>query len=186
MDMRKKRTLLMVVVTLALVGSACLFSPESGTEPGESGYYSPVDSAYKVVANLQLAYQTKDIDAYLECLHEEFEFMLLETDWDDYTGNGEIDESWGRDIEESMTRNMFSSPDAENIELTLEGNTESIWYGDSTGVTLELVRSFELKVYYWDNDEIRGYRAVGNAIFRCKPDENGEYQIWQWEDQSQT
>ena len=81
---------------------------------------------------------------------------------------------------------MFGSPDAENIELTLEGNTESIWYGDSTQMTLELVRSFELKVYYWDDDEIKGFRAVGNAIFRCKPDENGEYQIWQWEDQSQT
>ena len=92
-----------MLVTLALVGSVCLFSPESGDEPGQSGYHSPVDAAYKVVDNLQLAYQTKDIDAYLECLHEEFEFLLLETDWDDYTGNGEIDESWGRDIEESMT-----------------------------------------------------------------------------------
>ena len=186
MSIYKRKPLLIMVVTLVLAGSACLFSPDNGDVAPPSGYHSPVDSAYKVLENFQLAYQTKNIDRYMDCLHEEFEFMLLEVDWNDYTGNGEIDESWGRDIEESFTTNMFSSPDAEIIELILEGNSETVWYGDPTGETLQLVRSFDLKVYYWDDDEQKGFRAAGNAVFLVKPNEDGDYQIWQWQDQSET
>ena len=187
MRISRKRTLLITIATLVLAGSACLFSPEGGGTGDSSEYYSPADSAYKVIANMQLAYQTKNLDAYMECLHEEFEFMLLEVDWDDYTGNGVIDESWGRDIEESMTSNMFGSPDAEVVDLVLEGNSETVWYGDPSGETLQLVRSFELKVYFINSSgQQDGYRAQGQAVFLCKPDADGEYQIWQWQDQSET
>ncbi len=181
----KRRVVFATVVTLVLAGSACLFAPDGGTG-GSSEYYSPVDTPQKLLDNFKLAYTTKNLDAYMDCLHEEFEFMLLEVDWEDYTGNGEIDQSWGRDIEEDMTANMFASSEAETIELTLEGNTETIWYGDSTGVTLQLVRSFDLKVYYWDDEEIKGFHAVGQAVFLCKPNADGDYQIWRWEDQSET
>ncbi|MCK5130918.1 MAG: hypothetical protein KAR40_02055 [Candidatus Sabulitectum sp.] len=187
MSFYRGRALLVTVVTLVLVGSACLFSPDSKTGESVTDYHSPVDTPVKLLENFVLAYQTKNTDAYMECLHDEFEFMLLEVDWDDYTGNGEIDESWGRDLEELYTGNMFASDDAENIELTLEGNSETIWFGDSTGVTLQLVRSFELKVYFWNEEgEIDGYRAAGQALFLCKPNADGDYQIWRWEDQSQT
>ena len=170
---------------VVLVGSACLFSPDETTEGNPSEYYSPTDSAYKVIANFLLAYQTKNIDEYMNCLDSEFEFKLLETDWADYTGDGNIDESWGIDLEEEFTTNMFSSPNADIIELTLDGNSETIWYGDSTGTTLQLVRIFDLKVYFINNEgQQEGFRASGNAVFLCKPDENGEYKIWLWEDQS--
>lgn len=165
--------------------SACIFAPDA-EDDGKSIYYSPVDEAYKVVANLQLAYERKDIDRYMECLDPEFEFLLLETDWKDYTGNGQIDESWGIDIEEEFTGNMFASDNADVVELVIEGNSEYPWYGDSLGTTLELVRSFDLKVYYYLEGEQQGYRASGQAIFRCKPNDNGDYVIWQWEDQSET
>ena len=36
-----------------------------------------------------------------------------------------------------------------------------------------------------DGEEPEGFRAVGDAIFLCKPDENGEYRIWQWTDLSE-
>ncbi len=184
---RGKRTLFTGIVTLALVGSACLFSPDSGGEGPSSDYYSPVDTPEKLLSNFKLAYQTKNLDAYMDCLHDEFEFMLLEVDWDDYTGNGVIDESWGRDIEEDMTANMFSSDQAEIIELTLDGNTQTVWYGDSTGTTLQLVRSFDLKVYYYNPDgTVSGFHALGDAVFLCKPNADGDYQIWRWEDQSET
>jgi hypothetical protein len=174
-------------LTVLLAGSACLFSPDKGDGDVQSGYYTPADSAWKVLHNFQLAYETKNIDAYLDCLHEEFEFILLEVDWDDYDGDGIIDESWGRDLEEQFTTSMFSSPAAEVIELTLNGTGESIWYGDSTLTTLQLQRSFELKVYFWNSQgEPDGSRAQGNAIFLCKPNADGEYQIWQWTDLSET
>jgi len=176
---------LFALVFVTLVVSACLFSPEETTQGNQSEYYSPVDSAYKVLANFKLAYLTKDIYRYVECLDEEFEFLLLETDWADYTGDGNIDQSWGFDLEEEFTGNMFASDSADIIELTLDGNSETIWYGDSTGSTLQLVRSFDLKVYYYLGGEQRGFRASGQAVFLCKPDESGEYKIWRWEDQSQ-
>jgi len=184
---RKLTTLTLTTVLLVLLsGTACLFSPESGGTGGDPGFYTPADSAWKVLANFQLAYQTQNIDAYRDCLDSEFEFILLEVDWDDYDGDGIIDESWGRDIEEEFTTNMFNSPEAEIIELTLTGNSETVWYGDPSGETLQLVRSFDLKVYFWDSQgNPDGFRAMGNAIFRCRPDENGEYKIWQWEDHSE-
>lgn len=176
-------------LTVLLAGSACLFSPDKGEDPPESGYYTPADSAWKVLHNFQLAYETQNIDAYLDCLHEEFEFILLEVDWDDYDGDGIIDQSWGRDLEEQFTNNMFSSTDAEVIELTLNGTAETYWPGDSTLTTLQLQRSFELKVYFWnDQGEQEGFRAQGSAIFLCKPspEDDNEYQIWQWTDLSET
>ncbi len=181
-----KRTIALAVTAIILGGTACLFSPESGGTSGESGYYTPADSAWKVLHNFQLAYQTQNIDAYMNCLHEEFEFILLEVDWDDYDGDGIVDESWGRDIEEQFTTNMFNSPDAETIELNLTGNTESVWYGDPSGETLQLVRSFDLQVYYINaQGQPDGFRAQGEAIFLCKPNADGEYQIWQWQDLSE-
>jgi hypothetical protein len=180
----KRTTVLVVIAAAVLMMSACLFSPDSKPS-GDSDFYSPADSAWKVVANLELAYQTKNLDEYMNCLDSEFEFMLLETDWDDYDGDGLIDESWGIDVEEQFTGNMFSSPEADVIELTLTGDNESVWYGDSTGTTLQLVRSFELMVYYYDGAEQKGYRAAGDAMFLCKPNEDGEYKIWQWWDLSE-
>jgi hypothetical protein len=174
-------------VAVLLSSTACLFSPDQGDDPGTSGFYTPADSAWKVLANLQLAYTTRNYDAYVDCLDDEFEFILLEVDWKDYDGDGLIDESWGRDLEEEYTGNMFSSPEAEIIELTLTGNSETPFYGDSTGVTLQLVRVFSLKVYFFDSEGFpQGFQAQGDAIFRCRPDENGEYKIWQWEDHSET
>ena len=185
MSFDKRKIFLTTVVTLVLIGSACLFSPES--KPGGTDYYTPVDSAYKVLANFQLAYQTKNLDAYMECLHDEFEFVLLEIDWDDYDGDGIQDESWGRDIEESMTYNMFNSPAAETINLTLEGNTETLWLQDPNGETLQLVRTFDLQVYFINSSGSQdGFHALGQAIFLCKPDENGDYKIWRWTDMSET
>lgn len=181
-----RRLLALTAMTAILAGTACLFSPESGDGDPDPGFYTPADSAWKVLYNFQLAYQTQNIDAYKDCLDDEFEFILLEVDWDDYDGDGIIDQSWGKDIEEEFTTNMFNSPDAEVIELTLNGNSETPWYGDSTGVTLQLVRSFDLKVYFWDDQgNPDGFRAMGEAIFRCRPDENNEYKIWQWEDHSE-
>ncbi len=186
MNFSNSKALIITIMSLVLAGSACLFSPEDGGSGGQSQYNSPVDTPTKLMENFLLSYQTKNIDAYMECLHEEFEFVLLEIDWEDYTGNGEIDESWGIDIEENMTGSMFSSSHAEVVDLTLDGNIESTWYGDSTLVTIQLVRSFDLKVYYYEDGAQKGFHALGDAYFLVKPNEDGDYQIWRWTDRSQT
>ncbi len=187
MNFRYSKALIITIMSLTLAGSACLFSPDPDPgDPSGDDYHSPVDTPAKLMDNFLLSYQTKNINAYMECLHEEFEFVLLETDWEDYTGNGEIDESWGRDIEEDMTGSMFSSPQAEIVDLSLNGTTETVWYGDVTGATIQLVKSFDLKVYWYDGGEQDGFHALGDAVFLVKPNEDGDYQIWRWTDLSET
>ncbi|PIE51575.1 hypothetical protein CSA37_11270 [Candidatus Fermentibacteria bacterium] len=182
--MKKSRTLVAALVFAGLLGTACLFSPDpnNGTSVG---FYSPVDSAWKVIYNFQLAYETKNFDEYQKCLHDEFEFILLEQDWGDYNGDGVIDESWGKDLEELYTQRMFQSDNADVIELILTGTNESPYYGDTTGATVQMMRSFELKVYYYEDGTQKGVRAQGQALFLVKPGPNGDYQIWQWTDLSE-
>ena len=114
-----------LIAALALVaGCWNPFSPD--TQQGEEvQYYSPVDSAWKVLKNLEYAYISLDIDHYLDCFRSDFEFHLLEVDWFDYDGDGTIDEYWGLDSEEEFHISMFDNVAA--IELTLSGTTEYPW-----------------------------------------------------------
>jgi hypothetical protein len=80
---------------------------------------------------------------------------------------------------------MFGFVD--QIELTLSGTSEWPWYGDSTGQSLELPRTFDLKVYYTiPGSPYEGSQASGQAVFVCRQDPDGEWYIWKWFDQSET
>ena len=181
---RSKFATAAVIASFILSVSACWnpFSPPSNP-PSPVQYYSPVDSAWKVLKNLEFSYISRDIDRYIACFRSDFEFHLLETDWDDYSGNGVIDEYWGLDLEEEFHISMFNAVSA--IELTLTGNSEFPWSGDSTGMSLALPRTFDLKVYT-DGAHTTGFRASGSALFICREDSEGEWYIWQWWDQSDT
>ncbi len=176
---------LMVSAAAALLLVAGCWNPFSpDTETGEEvQYHNPVDSAYKALENLQYAYESRDLDHYLDCFRDDFEFHLLQVDWDDYDGDGIIDEYWGLDLEEEFHQIMFNSVTA--IELTLSGTAQSPWTGDSTGQSLQLPRTFDLKVYT-DDAHQTGYRASGDALFICREDSTGEWYIWRWYDQSST
>ncbi len=171
------------VVGVILV--SCCNDPYQIDPPMTDQFYSPVDTPEKLMHNFQLAYETHDLDQYANCLDDEFQFILLEEDWFDYNQDGFVDSTWNKDIEMAFTENMFNSPRAEIIELELLGTGNTQWYGDATGATRMLVRSFDLKVYYMDGEEPEGLRAMGDAIFLCRPDENEEYRIWQWTDLSE-
>lgn len=168
------------VTVLAAAGCWNPFSPDTEVSEGFQ-YHNPVDSAYKVLENLEYAYISRDLGHYMSCFREDFEFHLLEIDWNDYTNNGIIDEYWGIDLEEQFHETMFNSVSA--IELVLSGVHESPWTGDSTGQSLQLIRTFDLKVYT-DEAQSQGYRATGDALFICREDSTGEWYIWQWWDQS--
>ncbi len=167
-----------------LLYTGCIFAP--ATEDNDNPpLYQTAETPEKLLENFTLSYETRNIDEYLHCLHDDFEFILLEVDWADYNGDDIIDHSWGRDLEEEFTTSMFMSDSAQNIELTLNGTSNTEYYGDPTGATRQLVRSFELKVYFVEDGVQVGHRASGEAIFLCRPDENGEYRIWQWTDLSE-
>ena len=178
------KTLIVSAIITAVIVSGCWnpFSPNTG-EPVPVQYHNPVDSAYKVLENLQYAYVSRDIGHYLNCFRDDFEFHLLEIDWDDYDGDGIIDDYWGLDQEEEFTTNMFNSTDVTSIDLTLSGTSQSTWTGDSTGLSLQLDRTFSLKVYA----DPQGYMASGTALFICREDtSSGEWYIWKWWDISDT
>jgi len=184
MPEKKIRTLITCAAATALVISGCWnpFSPD--TEPSEEeSYHTFCDSAYKVLENLVYAYQSKDLDHYMDCFRDDFEFHLLQVDWDDYDGDGIIDEYWGLDLEEAMHDVMFGF--VSSIDLSLSGDVQSPWTGDSTGTSLQLPRTFDLKVYT-NEAQSSGYRASGQALFICRQDSTGEWYIWQWWVQSDT
>ena len=181
-NIRIKAFIISAVITAVIV-SGCWnpFSPNTGSPPPVQ-YWNPVDSAYKVLENLEYAYISRDIGHYLDCFRDDFEFHLLEIDWDDYNGDGLIDEYWGLDMEEEFHISMFNSTNVTTIDLTINGISQSPWTGDSTGQAQQLDRTFNLKVYA----EPQGFMASGSALFICREDSTGEWYIWQWWDLSDT
>ncbi len=182
---RSKFAAAVVITSIILSVSACLnpFAPKTNPSVNPHQYHAPVDSAWKVLENMEYAYISRDINHYMACLRSDFEFHLLETDWEDYTGNGVIDEYWGIDLEEEFHIAMFNAVTA--IELNLIGEAEYPWTGDPSGLSLALPRTFDLKVYT-DGAHSTGFRASGSALFICREDSEGEWYIWQWWDQSET
>jgi hypothetical protein len=180
-NMDKKQRIVVVVsaFTAVLMTLGCLTGPDDS--PPLQTPWETLDSAWKVVDNLVLAYNTMDLDLYMSCFREDFEFHLLEYQWGG--GYGKQDSFWGYWTEELYHTNMFSN--AFGIELTFAGNSQSPWTGDSTGMSLQLSRTFDLKVYT-DEAQSQGYLASGSALFICREDSTGEWYIWQWWDLSDT
>jgi hypothetical protein len=139
--------------------------------------HDPVDAAWKAVENLEYAYNTQDIDLVVATLDSDFMHHLDEEDWADYDGDGIIDTYWGPDLEEEFTEGMFDAADL--VEMTLTGEDEWPWSGDSTGQSMELPRTFDLKVYCYVGGQYEGSQISGTAIFVCRPDLDDEWRIWQ-------
>ncbi len=179
----KKHTVMVAIasmLTAVLLSMACLTGPSSSTPPGAP--WDTIDSAWKVIENLEYAYNARDIDLYMSCFREDFEFHLL---WFDPHGNSAKQDSfWGYDIEELYHQNMFAY--VNSIALTIYGTSESPWTGDSTGLSLQLPRTFDLKVYT-NEAQSEGFRAAGSALFICRQDTtDDQWYIWQWWDLSDT
>ncbi len=169
------------VLTALLLAMACLTGPDNYTPP--SAPWEPVDSAWKVIENLEYAYETKDIDLYMSCFREDFEFHLMEL-YIPPAYSPMQDSSWGYAAEEQIHQNMFTNVPL--IELTLSGNSEYPWIGDSTGQSYQLNRTFDLWVYTYLLPA-HGYRASGEVYFICRPDTtDDQWYVWQWWDLSDT
>jgi hypothetical protein len=174
--MRTKRIktfgLASAIVSSILIVVACTSTDPTGpeVEPQGGPPWAATDSAWKVIENLRYAYITMDLELYMSCFRDDFEFWPLPV---------QQDSCWGYDIEEQFHQNMFDY--VEVIELQFWGDTEYSWSGDSTGQSLALVRIFDLKIYV---DLFYGFIASGGALFICSPDSTGEWYIWQWYDQS--
>ncbi len=181
MFLSKRSFVLACGMSAALLAAQGCWNPFGGDprDPVPVQYYENCDSAWKVIENLEYAYIAKDIDLYMSCFRDDFEFHLLETDWADYDGDGETDTFWGLDLEEQFTDFMFDSVD--QIQLTLDGTLDYRWSGGGEDTTYrELPRQFNLQVYIGSG----GFQATGTARFICHPDSTGEYYIYRWYDES--
>ena len=144
-------------------------NPTEPYPPPSWSYHDPVDSSYKALENLEFAYVSQDIDHYMKCFRNDFEFNCI--------SNGDT-LSWGFDTEESIHISIFYQ--VCKMYLTLSGSEEYLWSADTTGSTLVLPREYDLKVFIVpDSAE---YQALGTAHFICRQDSMDEWYIWQWWD----
>lgn len=136
--------------------------------------HDPVNEGWKAIDNYECAYNTQDIDLLAATLDTGFLHLLLETDWDDYNGDGIVDSTWGYDLELSFAEELFSN--YEYCELYLAGEEEYTWPDDPSGESIAYPRGFHLKYYNINPDQtITGFTEVGQFILVCKPDSTG---IW--------
>ncbi|OPL17687.1 MAG: hypothetical protein AVO35_08440 [Candidatus Aegiribacteria sp. MLS_C] len=151
---------------LAFAAGGCGSSPhETAIEPWEA-----------LLDDLRNAWEEEDLSLMGSLFREDFQHHLLEVDWDDYDGDGIIDEYWGLEYELEFAGMIFASSDS--ISFLISGDSACPWSGDSTGVTMALNRLIDLKVF----------SAQGNteesmdALFLCRPDDEGDWYIWRWYD----
>ncbi len=98
---------LIAVLSLGLVSSGCLFSPDSDDGDGGGGDDRLVerDSIDNTLTYLEQVWVRKLYERYEEVLHDTYEFFPLEEDADDFPWlEGS---SWGRTAELGMAFNMF-------------------------------------------------------------------------------
>ncbi len=157
---------------------------QSCGSPADPVVPDPYPVASAVVDSLASAYVGMDLASYVACFRDDFEFHRLQYEWDGLRSGASTDTtSWGLELETALHEAMFDS--VIGIELTLEGDDETPWSGDSTGASLLLTREFDLKVYTGD-EQTTGYHATGMALFICRRDSEGSWYVWQWYDQSDT
>lgn len=164
-----------VLIGIVLLGglSGCIFDPDRDDGTPED----PLATAPGVITQLEDAYRRKDIDRYLECLVDTFEFHLVPRDVNDAWPSP----TWGKVEEERMHRNMFSRMD--HIELTLVGDSASK-IGDDPE-TWRLYREFDLLV--WETADELFDRGVGYgwAEFIVQKGGDGRFRITDWFDLEQ-
>jgi len=176
MAMSGRSTVMTLLVFLTFIIAAC--SSTTGPDPYVPPEPYEPDSAWKVVWNLEYAYNSIDLNLYMSCFRDNFIFHLSPH------SSQPPDTTWGFYLEEEFHQAMFGFVDS--IDLEFIGDTEYTWSGDSTEQSLALERGFDLKVYFTvPGSPFEGVQASGSALFICKPDSNGDWYVWQWFDESE-
>lgn len=160
-----KLLLLMVLIFILILACNPVEQPYNPVK-----YFSPVDIVWKSIANLELSYHYLNLNEYIRCFRSDFEF--------NYKSNGDT-LSWGYDTEQEIHQLMFNQVD--EVWLTVLGNDQYPWSGDTTGATLVLPRDYYLRVFIGPDDST-GTPAYGTAHFICRQDSMEEWYVWQWWD----
>lgn len=168
-----QRSMGAVIPAVALCIAGCIFNPDKDNGDPQDLLATPAG----VVVQLADAYQRKDIDRYLECLVDTFEFHLVPRDVNDIWPAP----SWGKVEDERFQRKMFSTMD--HVELTMVGDYATKVSDDPE--TWRLYREFDLLV--WETADQLFEKGVGYGwaefvIVRC---DDGRFRITDWYDLEQ-
>jgi len=169
--------LLVGLVCLLVAGCWNPFAPPGGGDPPPTQVqYKVRTSPDNVVYNLNTAYKYMNLDEYLACLAEDFEFVLNPDDVED--PGSDLPERWGKTEESSIHERMFGQGDTtgvDNIDLTLT-NVSSQWDlgedpNDPSDDTWIHVDETDLRVTI--EDWILLANADQEFVFQLDPDETG-------------
>ncbi len=101
-----RRAPVLLLLSVALASSGCLFSPEED-DPGDDARLTVRNSIDNTIKYLSEVWGRKLIREYEDVLHDQYEFFPRDTDVDDFPWlEGD---SWGRTQEVDIARNMFNS-----------------------------------------------------------------------------
>jgi len=183
------------VFVLAFAGCENPFAPKGGGGGGDvEVQYKQRTSPENVIYNLNTAYEYMNIEEYLACLAEEFEFHLAQTDLDN---DATLPEYWGKATEQAIHRKMFGidpvgdpNDEVEDIDLTLTTITFAYDAGADPQDPLDdrwtYLMDTDLMVWFPNNLQRRADADV-EFMFRIDPLEQGPegetlYEIVRWED----
>ncbi|MCK5115296.1 MAG: hypothetical protein KAR44_01770 [Candidatus Aegiribacteria sp.] len=164
--MRRLTNVALILISLFLIISGC----------GSSNQEIIIEPWDILLADLEYAWVTMDINALEDCFRDDFMHHLQEVDWDDYNGDGVIDEYWGLEIELDFAE--FAFAEADSIYFSLSGGESSIWSGDSTGQSIETPRILTREIFSPGDTTLE----VRPVTLICRPDYQNEWYIWQWFD----
>jgi len=157
-----------LLLAVAVASSGCFRTSSGPSDVEEEHAYPRRTSPAKALEKLVEAYEAMDAEAYLDCLAEEFEFILNPDDVADPMND--LPESWGKPEERTIHEAMFSDTlDVTNVDLTLT-NVSSQWSQGEDPVdpgddTWEFIEQTDLRV------------RMGEWIFLASADQLFTFQI---------
>jgi hypothetical protein len=166
----------MRTIIALLCAVSCAAVLVGGCSTTSSGPDIPVDPQFRdrtspenVLYNLELGYEEMNLEEYLDCLSEDFEFFPCQDDVND--PDLDIPAVWWKIHEQEMHENMFAdSSDVESITLTL--TVASIVYddgdpGDPLDNTCVCVVDVDLRVNLYG---ALTYLATAPSLFHMRID----------------
>jgi hypothetical protein len=181
-----KRLLSLILVIFAGI-SGCSKDPihtrDSQEPAGSTGTWETPATPEAVVTNLMYAYIEKNIQNYQLCLAEKFFYSAFEDSIEaEAQGNGYLYHDWNKEVEVSVTENIFSAFSASGYYLDLLMSSSSD-YPDSIGDTLAVIyRDYTIRIVTADSLIPDTSRVEGLAAFHLSQSLFSWWSIYLWEE----
>ena len=134
------------------------------TSPNK-GDYLPPTSPENVLSNLEVAYNAKDLEGYLECLSEDFSFYSPKVG------------GWDKEVEEGIHGRLFKETKSIDLRLMGESIIEDNPVGE--GKRYLLPRSYRLVLVHSSG---LSEEASGRVMFYLRQEEGGLWKIINWKE----